>query len=136
MKYLLDTNTCIRYINGTSERVAAHVQALDEGEAVLCSVVVAELIYGAKRSQHPEKTRRKQQRFINLFQSLPFDDAAADEFARIRAHLFDSGTPIGPFDMQIAAIALAHNLIVVTHNTREFSRVPGLRIEDWEQSPS
>ncbi len=60
MKYLLDTNTCIRYINGQSDSVAKRVQELEEGEAVLCSVVVAELIYGAKRSQHPEKTRRKQ----------------------------------------------------------------------------
>jgi tRNA(fMet)-specific endonuclease VapC len=132
MKYLLDTNTCIRYINGTSERVAAHVQALDKGEAVLCSVMVAELIYGAKRSQHPEKTRRKQQQFIDLFQSLPFDDTCAEEYATIRAELATKGTPIGANDLMIAAIAKAHSLILVTHNTREFGRVTDLHIEDWE----
>ena len=66
------------------------------------------------------------------FVSLPFDDAAASVYAIIRAHLESAGTPIGPYDLQIAAIALANGLTLVTHNTREFSRVPGLLLEDWE----
>jgi len=63
---------------------------------------------------------------------LPFEDAAAEKYAKARAHLAALGTPIGPNDLLIATIALAHGLIVVTHNTAEFGRVPGLSIEDWE----
>ncbi len=63
---------------------------------------------------------------------MPFDDAAAELFGSIKAQLFAAGTPIGPFDMQIAAIALANGLTLVTHNTREFGRVGGLNLEDWE----
>ena len=69
---------------------------------------------------------------FSLINSLPFDGNAAREFGEIRAYLARQGTPIGPYDLQIAAIAKAHDLILVTHNTREFSRVLGLRVEDWE----
>lgn len=73
-----------------------------------------------------------QQEFLNRFVSLPFDDEATLVYGRIRAQLAALGTPIGPYDLQIAAIAIAHNLILVTHNTAEFSRVDELLIEDWE----
>ena len=84
------------------------------------------------KSNDPAQTRAKQQAFLVQFVSLPFDDDAAEVYAIIRARLEAQGTPIGPYDLQIAAIALANNLILVTHNTREFSRVPGLLLEDWE----
>lgn len=132
MKYLLDTNTCIRYINGRSTTIAMRIQALAKNEAVLCSVVVAELIFGAKRSQYPEKTLAKQHQFIDLFRSLPFDDTCAEYYATIRADLTARGTPIGGNDLMIAATAQASNLILVTHNTREFERVADLNLEDWE----
>jgi tRNA(fMet)-specific endonuclease VapC len=95
-------------------------------------VVKAELFYGAMNSQNPAKTLALQEIFLNQFVSLPFDDRAAKIFGEIRAHLARLGTPIGPYDLQIAAIALANDVTLVTHNTREFSRVPHLRIEDWE----
>ena len=123
MKYLLDTNTCIRHINGRSDAVTNRLLGLEENEAVLCSVVVAELIFGARRSQNPEKTLLKQRRFITLFKSLPFDDTCTETYADIRADLTAKGTPIGANDLMIAAIARTHNLILVTHNTREFGRV-------------
>ncbi len=66
------------------------------------------------------------------FVSVPFDDSAAEEYGRIRSQLADLGTPIGPNDLLIAAIALTHGLILVTHNTTEFSRLDGLVIEDWQ----
>ncbi|RUS94633.1 hypothetical protein DSM106972_092700 [Dulcicalothrix desertica PCC 7102] len=84
------------------------------------------------RSNDMERTLTRQQQFLNLFVSLPFDDAAAIIYGRIRAELTELGTPIGPNDFQIAAIAMANNLILVTHNTGEFSRVPSLPLEDWE----
>lgn len=132
MKYLLDTNTCIRYVNGRSRPVAARLDALDVGDAVVCSVVKAEMLFGALRSQNPDRTMDGQREFFALFDSLAFDDTAAEYYAHIRADLSARGTVIGGNDMIIAAIALANDLILVTHNTREFARVDGLKIEDWE----
>ena len=132
MKYLLDTNTCIRYMNGRSQSVADRLNALDEGEAVVRSVVKAELFFGALRSQNPAKTLAGQRQFLALFDSLAFDDAAAETYAQIRADLTSKGTPIGGNDLLIAAIALVDGLTLITHNIREFERIPGLKIEDWE----
>jgi tRNA(fMet)-specific endonuclease VapC len=88
---------------------------------------------GSAKSQMPQRSRARQDAFFIRFASLPFDEAAADEFGRIRADLELAGTPIGPYDMQIAAIAIAHDLILVTHNSKEFGRVSNLKIEDWEE---
>lgn len=132
MKYLLDTNTCIRYINGRSKGVLAKLPTVPVTDVIVCSVVRGELWYGAAKSNNPARTRQKQNLFLQPYATLPFDDKAAEVYAQVRADLESRGTPIGPLDTQIAAIALAHNLIVVTHNIREFSRVQGLQIEDWE----
>jgi len=134
MKYLLDTNTCIRYLNGRSPQVFKQLEALPETDIAVCSIVKMELRYGALRSNAVEKTLAIQATFLNRFVSLPFDDTAHIHAARIRAELAQAGTPIGPNDLLIAAIALANNLILVTHNTKEFSRVIGLQLEDWETS--
>jgi tRNA(fMet)-specific endonuclease VapC len=91
-----------------------------------------ELFYGAMRSNNPDVSWRKQQRFLEVLVSLPFDDIAALIAGRVRAQLVNLGTPIGANDLLIASITLAHNLTLVTHNTDEFCRVEGLRIEDWE----
>ena len=88
--------------------------------------------YGSTKSQVPERSRAKQDDFLRHFESLPFDDDAAEEYGSIRAYLEKRGTPIGGHDMLIAAIARAKGLIVLTHNTNEFSRIPGLNVEDWE----
>ena len=133
MKYLLDTNVCARYLNGKSPAVRERIRATNRDDIAVCSVIKAELFYGAMRSNNPQKTLANQQQFLNLFISLPFDDNVAVVYGEIRAQLTALGTPIGPNDFQIAAIALANNLILVTHNTREFSRVNGLQIEDWEE---
>lgn len=134
MIYLLDTNVCVRYLNGRSLVIRERLEAIDAADIAVCSVVKAELFYGANRSNNPQRTLTNQQQFLNLFVSLPFDDEAAMVYGRIRAYLADRGTPIGANDLQIAAIALVHNLILVTHNTGEFIRVPRLRWEDWEMA--
>jgi tRNA(fMet)-specific endonuclease VapC len=131
--YLLDTNACIVYLNRPISGVRRRLETLPPQDIAICSVVKSELFYGARRSNNPQRTLALQSAFLNNFFSLPFDDAAATIFGRIRAELATLGTPIGPYDLQIASIALAHNLILVTHNTREFSRVNGLQIEDWEE---
>lgn len=132
MKYLLDTNTCIRYLNRRSESVIRRMEAASPDNLVVCSVTRAELIFGAMKSNHPDRNRAVQNEFLEPLMTLSFDNQAAEQYGIVRALLERSGTPIGPNDLLIAAIALAHNLIVVTHNTREFSRVPNLLIEDWE----
>ena len=133
MIYLLDTNACIIYLNRPISGVRLRLELLSPQDIAVCSVVKAELFYGAMRSNNPERTLASQEVFLNNFVSLPFDDAAARVYGRIRAELAVLGTPIGPNDLQIAAIALVNNLILVTHNTGEFSRVNGLQFEDWEE---
>lgn len=132
MKYLLDTNTCIRYLNGSSPQVLLRLDATSETDICVCSVVKLELRYGALRSDFVEKTLAGQEAFLSRFKSLPFDDEAHFYAAQIRADLAKIGKPVGPYDLQIAAIAISNNLTLVTHNTREFERIAGLRIEDWE----
>jgi tRNA(fMet)-specific endonuclease VapC len=132
MTYLLDTNVCIRIINGRSAVARQKLLSRPVEQIIVCSVVRAELFYGASKSQTPEATRRKQDLFLSPFASLSFDDFAANTYGRIRADLEQNGIPIGPLDMQIAAIALTHHLTLVTHNIREFSRIPHLQLEDWE----
>ncbi len=88
--------------------------------------------YGAMKSQNPQRTLARQQPFVSRFVSLPFDDKAAKVYSEIRADLEKMGQPIGPNDLLIAAIAIANDVMLVTHNTHEFGRVKGLKLEDWE----
>ncbi len=130
--FLLDTNVCIRILNGSSPPVAARLQATNPAEVRLSAVVKAELLYGARKSTRIDDNLRLLRRFFTPFVSLPFDDRCAEEAGLIRLDLERSGRPIGPNDLLIAASARAHDLVLVTHNSREFGRIPGLRVEDWE----
>ncbi len=132
MKYLLDTNTCIRFLNGRSESIKKKMRITEPEEIVLCSIVKAELFYGSLKSKHPEKNLKKQYDFVNQFRSLPFDDSAAEKYGKIRADLEMKGQVIGPNDLLIASISIANDVILVTHNSNEFSRIDGLKMEDWE----
>jgi tRNA(fMet)-specific endonuclease VapC len=134
--FLLDTNACIRILNGSSAAVVARLQATSPSEVRLCSVVKAELLYGARRSARVEDNLRLLQRFFAPLVSLLFDDRSAEEAGLIRLDLERSGRPIGPNDLLIAATARANDLVLVTHNRREFERIPGLRVDDWEAPES
>jgi tRNA(fMet)-specific endonuclease VapC len=116
---------------GAASKFAAKLSVAVPGSVVLCSVVVAELLYGAHRSVHRTQVLAQVHDFCRNFLSLPFDDSAAEEYGWICAHLASVGTPVGPNDLLIASIALAKGLTLVTNNTGEFSRVPGLKLEDW-----
>jgi tRNA(fMet)-specific endonuclease VapC len=131
--YLLDTNVCVQYLRGRSKLVQQRLAATPVSDVRVCSVVVAELYLGALRSARPAANRAQIDAFLQPYFSLPFDDAAAEQHAQIRHHLEALGTPIGPYDLQIAAIALAKGLTLVTNNTSEFSRVPGLTFDDWQR---
>lgn len=132
MKYLLDTNTCIIYIKGKNLSLKQRMEDTLISDIAVCSVVKSELFYGSMKSVNPERNYALQQEFLEQFISLPFDDASAHIFGTIRAQLEKKVTPIGAYDLQIAAIAIANDLTLVTHNTREFSRILELKIEDWE----
>ncbi|MDZ7617055.1 MAG: PIN domain-containing protein [Patescibacteria group bacterium] len=135
MSYLLDTNSVIDHLRrGQRSKVTSRLADALPGSVFLCSVVLAELIYGAIRSgaAHQAANLALLAQLREQFVSLPFDDQAAEEYGRIRAHLTVSGTPIGPNDLMIAAIARARGTTLVTHNTAEFNRVPGLVLEDWQ----
>ncbi|BAZ88776.1 PIN domain protein [Raphidiopsis curvata NIES-932] len=130
--YLLDTNACIMYLKNKNSAIRYRLESIAANNIAVCSVVKAELFYGSKRSNNPQKSLNIQQLFLCQFVSLPFDDNCAEIYGKIRAELTKAGTPIGLNDLQIAAITLANNLILVTHNVREFSRINGLKFEDWE----
>lgn len=130
--YLLDTNACIRILNGTSPSLAERLRFIPRSQLRLSSVVKAELLYGARKSSRVAENMRLLERFFDSIASLPFDDGCAGEYGLLREELERAGTPIGANDMLIAATARAHHAILVTHNVREFSRVADLRLEDWE----
>lgn len=120
------------YLNRRSPILRAKLEAIAPRDIAVCSVVKFELVYGAMRSGNPPRNLGKQQEFLDYFISLPFDDRAAKKVGDIRNNLASLGTPIGPYDLLIAAIAIVNDLILVTHNTREFERVAELKLEDWE----
>ncbi len=113
MIYLLDTNACIIYLNRPVSGVRRRLETLPRQDVAVCSIVKAELFYGAMRSSFPERSLQRQQEFLNQYDSLPFDDQSALIYGQIRAQLASAGTPIGPYDLMVAAIALANNLTLV-----------------------
>lgn len=128
---LLDTNICSAFLDGTDAGVVRQMRSLEEGEAYLCSVVKADLLYGAHASGRVERNLAKLESFFELFPSLAFDDDAAEEYGRLRSHLKRAGTPVGANDLLIAATALSQAAVLVTRNESEFRRIPGLRVEVW-----
>lgn len=130
--FVLDTNACIRILNGLSPRLAARLRQHEPAEIGVSAITRAELLCGARRSARVTENLRVLQRFLSACVSVPFDDRCAEHYGAIRVDLAARGKPIGPNDLLIAATARAHDGTLVTHNTREFSRVVGLKVEDWE----
>jgi tRNA(fMet)-specific endonuclease VapC len=130
MRYVLDTNTCI-YALKLRGRVVERMREHGPDEIVITIITLAELWFGAHRSVRRAVVRREVDAFLEPFEMLPFDREAADSYSRVRFDLERTGRPIGERDLLIASIALSRDLTVVTHNLREFARVPGLKTEDW-----
>ncbi|MDY0168450.1 MAG: type II toxin-antitoxin system VapC family toxin [Thermoguttaceae bacterium] len=130
MRYLLDTNTWIHYLKSVASPVEARLRQIPVGQVVVCSVVRAELLHGARKYERRNERVARIERMLSPFRSLPFDDAAARDYASIRDTLETSGQVIGANDLLIAAIAITHSLTLVT-NDQGFGRVPGLVTEDW-----
>lgn len=129
--YLLDTNICIYLMKNSFPDLTDRILSLDPSSFYLSSVTVYELEYGAAKSNWGEKTRANMALFLAPFTILPFDAEDAFIAGEVRAYLEQQGTPIGPYDIQIASQALHNNLTLITHNSEEFERVPNLLVEDW-----
>ena len=130
--YLLDTNICIFLIKNKNPYLKKKIFNCKKEELFLSSITIAELEYGVSKSQFREKNRHALLDFCSDFTNIiDFTTEDTEAYGMIRAYLENKGVPIGPFDTQIAAQGLARNLTVVTNNIREFSRIPGLKVEDW-----
>ena len=130
--YLLDSNICIQLLNGRNTQIEKNFRSHSPAEISLCSIVKAELLYGARHSQRVSTNFQRLNIFFAPLESMPFDDRCAEEYGLIRAALAEQGSIIGPNDLIIAAIARANDATLITHNTKEFNRIPSLRLEDWE----
>lgn len=130
MAYLLDSNILIYFFKNTGA-VRARLEQKRDDEIQLCTPVIWEILSGTLKSQNPSTQLARLQAVQKRFAVLPFDLPSANAAAKIRANLELSGNPIGPVDTLIAGIAVANNLTVVTRNTREFSRIPDLKVENW-----
>lgn len=132
MAYLLDTNACIQILNSRQSSVTQQLLTIPRHEIFLCTVVFSELYYGAFKSLKVDRNLTHLEHLFEEFSVLSLDKQGAKLAGRIRSQLAVLGTPISPNDLLIAAVALANDLTLVTHNTREFSRVTNLKYEDWE----
>ncbi len=130
LKYMLDTNIVI-YTMKNRPQVVREAFRRHYGQMCISSVTYMELVYGAERSSNPERNLNEIEGFAARLEVLPYDNNAAVHTGQIRAELAARGMPIGPYDQMIAGHARSMGLVVVTNNTKEFSRVEGLRLEDW-----
>ncbi|WP_419662661.1 VapC1: tRNA(fMet)-specific endonuclease [Desulfosarcina variabilis str. Montpellier] len=132
LKYLLDTNIVIYTMKNRPQRLKRRFQE-HHGRMAISAVTLGELVFGAEHSQEVERNLADIESFVARLDVLPFNNTAAYHFGQIRAALYRIGRPIGPYDMMIAGHARANGLILITNNTNEFERIPGLLIDDWSR---
>ena len=130
-RYLLDSNIWIYAMNGRHPAVRKTLESLPLDKVYLSDIVLGELAFGWENSTKPAVTKRKVEQFLAHFPRLCTDEATAKVYGQLRQSLQSRGTPIGMNDFWIAAQALHHKMTLVTHNTREFARVDGLKLENW-----
>ncbi len=131
--YLLDTNICIYAMKNIYPSLTKKLFEMDPAEIFLSTVTIAELEYGCAKSMWEARSRSITNIFVATYSVLPFEQDDAVLSGRLRAELAKVGKPIGPYDILIAAQGIARGLTVITHNTEEFRRVPGIQLEDWTE---
>jgi len=131
MRFMLDTDSCIALIKRKPASILRRLTALAPGEAGLSAVTLAELRYGVAKSSKRESNGQALDEFLLPLEVADFDEPAAEIYGAVRAALEKAGTPIGPLDTQIGAHALSLGAALVSHNVREFRRIPGLTVVDW-----
>lgn len=132
MNWALDANACIAFMRGRSVAMKTALLSVEPGRVFVPSIVRAELLTGALKSKRPERVLGETRSFLRPFGTLAFDDTCAETYSLLRHDLVRRGLSIGPNDLVLAATTHAHGAVLVTHNVREFRRVPGLLYEDWE----
>jgi tRNA(fMet)-specific endonuclease VapC len=135
-RYMLDTNACIGVINNNPAALRQRLQQLAPADVAISQIVYYELAFGVCNSSQPQRNRANLMHFLKYIQVLDWGMAQSEEAAQLRCELVRVGQPIGYYDTLIAAHARSLNAILITHNTREFGRVTGLQIEDWESNPA
>jgi tRNA(fMet)-specific endonuclease VapC len=133
MKWMLDTDTCIALIKRQPPNLIKRLQAKAVGDVGISSITLAELRFGASKSARRQQNQAALDQFLLPLDIAAFDELAADSYGDVRAELESNGTPIGPLDTLIAGHGLSLNVVLVTHNMREFRRITGLRIDDWRK---
>jgi tRNA(fMet)-specific endonuclease VapC len=131
MKWMLDTDTCIAIIKGKPTSVLRKLRGKSVGQVGISSITLSELAFGAAKSSRREEAHAALSEFLLALEIASFDSDAATSYGQLRASLEKRGTPIGPLGTLIGAHAVALDVILVTHNTREFSRIDTLRLDDW-----
>jgi tRNA(fMet)-specific endonuclease VapC len=131
MKWMLDSDTCIALIKRQPPNLIKRLQAKAVGDVGISSITLAELRFGVSKSARRQQNEAALDQFLLPLDIAAFDELAADSYGDVRAELESNGTPIGPLDTLIAGHALSLNVVLVTHNMREFRRITGLRIDDW-----
>jgi tRNA(fMet)-specific endonuclease VapC len=134
MKWMLDTDTCIAIIKGKPASTLKKLRGKSVGQVGISSITLGELAFGAAKSGRRDEAHAALAEFLLALEIVSFDSDAAASYGQLRASLEKRGTPIGPLDTLIGAHAAALDVILVTHNTREFSRIDTLRLEDWTNS--
>ena len=129
--YFLDTNTCIYFLNGRYENLRSRIFGTSPAEIKIASVVKAELLLGAEKSNNRSRTLDRVEKFLDPFEIIPFDDQSSYAYARVRAKTERAGNTVGPNDLIIASVVLFHEGTLVTNNSRELSVIDGLKLENW-----
>jgi tRNA(fMet)-specific endonuclease VapC len=131
MRFMLDTDSCIALIKRKSGKILRRITSLAAGEAGISAVTLAELRFGVAKSAEKERNSEALEEFLLPLEIADFDEAAALAYGNVRTALESTGKPIGPLDTLIGAHAISLRAVLVTHNTREFRRIPGLSVDDW-----
>lgn len=133
MKYYLDTNICIYFLKGINENIRSRLLEKHPDDIKICSIVKAELLYGAEKSIKKEENLKNIGEFLFPFQIVPFGENDSYSYAKIRSDLEKEGRIIGPNDLLIASTVLKNDGILITNNVKEFERVKNLKIENWTE---
>jgi len=131
VKYFLDTDICIYFLKGSFPGIKKRLMENRPGDIKIASVVKAELLFGAEKSQNAKKNRQRIETFLSHFKVVPFGDNEAQIYAKTRMQLKKQGSPIGANDMLIAATVIANEGTLVTNNEKEFRKVKGLKVQNW-----
>ena len=130
MKYMLDSDTIIYYLNG-DKQLAERIAKIPSGKLCTSAINQAELFYGAYNSKHFRANLDLLKRFLTFVEVLAFDEESANMYGKIKAILSKNGELIADMDLCIAAVAMAHKMTLVSNNTRHFEKVSGLKLENW-----